>query len=276
MPDIVIHVLVSAVYFGLAWHFWNTRWRHAAAQAGPGAALQPWERSAILVPLALHAALLYDGILGGEELRFGFAHALSAMLWLAAAIYWIENLYVRLEGLQPVVLAAAGLCAMLPAWFPGRLILHGASMEFRAHLALAIVAHSVFMIAILHAALMMFADRVLHRKGRSFVPVASLPPLLSIEQMLFRLIWVAFVLLTLTLASGMALSDSLFGRAMRFNHGTVFALLAWITVGVLLLGRHFYGWRGRTAVRWTVAGFVMVVLANIGTAFVLEVLLRRS
>ena len=260
------------MYLGLAWHFWSTRWRRPAAET----ALLPWERAAILVPIALHGSLLYEGILGGPEMRFGFAHALSAMLWLAAAIYWIENLYVRLEGLQPVVLAVAAVCASLPAWFPGRVLLHGASMEFRAHLVVAIVAHSVFMIAILHAALMMFADRVLHRKGRSFVPVASLPPLLTIEQMLFRLIWVAFVLLTLTLASGMALSDSLFGRAMRFNHETVLAVLAWITVGVLLFGRHFYGWRGRTALRWTIAGFVMVVLANIGTAFVLEVILKRA
>jgi ABC-type uncharacterized transport system permease subunit len=84
------------------------------------------------------------------------------------------------------------------------------------------------------------------------------------------------VLLTLTLATGMTLSESMFGRAMRFNHETVFAVMAWLTFAVLLWGRLVRGWRGRTALRWTVAGFVMVVLANIGTAFVLEVLLHRG
>ena len=86
----------------------------------------------------------------------------------------------------------------------------------------------------------------------------------------------AFVLLTLTLATGMTLSESMFGRAMRLNHETVFAVMAWLTFAVLLWGRLARGWRGRTALRWTVAGFVMVLLANVGTAFVLEVLLRRG
>ena len=94
--------------------------------------------------------------------------------------------------------------------------------------------------------------------------------------MFFRLVAVAFVLLTLTLGSGMTLSETMFGKALRFNHETVFAVMSWLTFAVLLWGRMFRGWRGRTALRWTVAGFVMVVLANIGTAFVLEVLLKRA
>ena len=94
--------------------------------------------------------------------------------------------------------------------------------------------------------------------------------------MFFRLVGAAFVLLTLTLATGMTLSESMFGRAMRLNHETVFAVMAWLTFAVLLWGRLARGWRGRTALRWTVAGFVMVLLANIGTAFVLEVLLHRG
>ena len=287
MPDIVIHALASAAYAGLAWHFWRTRWRAkerlAQALDGTSSAIKTSERAAILVPLALHGWLLYEGIFVTPELRFGFAQALSAMLWLAVLIYWTESLFFRLEGMQPLVLGTAALCASLPIWFPGRLIAHGTSQAFRLHMLLAIVAYSIFTIAILHAALMAVADRLLHKKGRtpsdtSFLrsPIANLPPLLTIEQMLFRLVAAAFVFLTVTLATGMALSDSMFGRAMRFNHETVFAVMSWITFAILLWGRVFRGWRGRTALRWTVAGFVMVLLANIGTAFVLEVILRRS
>ena len=71
------------------------------------------------------------------------------------------------------------------------------------------------------------------------------------------------------------IAHSLFGKAMKFDHKTVFAIASWFIFAALLAGRYFRGWRGRTALRWSLAGFVMVVLANIGTAFVLEVLLRR-
>ena len=289
MPPIVIHAIASAAYAALAWHLWHSRWRSPANARG---ALRPElnaaERLAILAPLALHAWLLAGGIFGAAELRFGFAFALSAMLWLAVLIYWVESLFFSLVGMQPLVLGAAALGVLLPAWFPGRLMADATSPDFKVHLALAIVAYSVFTIALLHAVLMALADRLLHRKnaGKSAAgdgradplhgPAASLPPLLTIERMFFRLVGTAFVLLTLTLATGMALSESLFGRAMRFNHETVFAVMAWLTFAVLLWGRLARGWRGRTALRWTVAGFVMVLLANVGTAFVLEVLLRRG
>jgi len=285
VPSIVIHAIASAAYAALAWHLWRSRWRWAAASAASARPeLNAAERLAILAPLALHAWLLEQGIFGAPELRFGFAFALSAMLWLAVLIYWLESLFFSLVGMQPLVLGAAAIGVLLPAWFPGRLMADAASADFRIHLGLAIVAYSVFTIALLHAVLMALADRLLHRKSAAgetardplHGPAASLPPLLTIERMFFRLVGAAFVLLTLTLATGMTLSESMFGRAMRFNHETVFAVMAWLTFAVLLWGRLARGWRGRTALRWTVAGFVMVVLANIGTAFVLEVLLRRG
>ena len=80
----------------------------------------------------------------------------------------------------------------------------------------------------------------------------------------------------LTLATGIVFSESLFGRALRFDHKTLFALLSWATFAFLLAGRYFYGWRGRQALRWTLAGFVMLLLAYIGSRFVMEVILARS
>jgi ABC-type uncharacterized transport system permease subunit len=84
------------------------------------------------------------------------------------------------------------------------------------------------------------------------------------------------VFLTLTLVTGIAFSETIFGRAMRADHKTVFALLSWITFGLLLAGRALYGWRGRTALRWTLSGFVMLLLAYVGSRFVLEVVLHRA
>lgn len=277
--------MAAAGYAILAWHLWRSRWRGEPRAAPARPELNLAERVAILAPLALHAWLLEQGIFGGPELRFGFAFAVSAMLCLAVLIYWVESLFFSLVGMQPLVLGAAAIGVLLPAWFPGRLMADAAAPDFKIHLGLAIVAYSVFTIALLHAVLMALADRLLHRKGAAsdalsgnllHGPAASLPPLLTIERMFFRLVGVAFVLLTLVLATGMTLSESMFGRAMRLNHETVFAVMAWLTFAVLLWGRLARGWRGRTALRWTVAGFVMVLLANVGTAFVLEVLLRRG
>jgi ABC-type uncharacterized transport system permease subunit len=188
-------------------------------------------------------------------------------------LYWVDSLFYSLEGLEPLILPLAALAVPLPVLFAGRGV-DIQTTEFKVHLALAMIAYSLFTIALLHATLMAIAERRLHQKQASFV--TNLPPLLTLERSLFRVIGIAFVFLTLTLATGMALTNSMFGRLLRFNHETIFAILSWITFAALLLGRYAYGWRGRTALRWTIAGFVMVLLANVGTAFVLEVLLHRN
>ena len=281
MPDIVIHVITAAVYVGLAWHFWNTRWRRPA----PASGLQPWERAAVLVPLGAHGWLLYSQIFATPELRFGFAQALSVMMWLAVVICWVEALVYRMEALYPMALLAAAICAPLPAFFPGRVTPDSVSFEFRLHLIFGMLAYSLFVVATLHAILISKVERRLHgahgeaRAEPGTVlqePLGGVPPLLSLEQLVFRLTAAAFAVLTLTFVIGIAYSESFFGRAMRFDHKTVFVVLSWLTFGLLLAGRLLYGWRGRTAFRWTVAGFLMLMLAYPGSRFVLEVILQRA
>jgi ABC-type uncharacterized transport system permease subunit len=263
----------------LAWHFWNTRWRPRETPAPPAidsAGMQPWERAAIVVPLALHGWTLYEGLFNAAELRFGFAQALSAMTWLAVALVWFESFFYRLDGMEPLVLPLAAVAVPLPAVFPG-LASSGTYAQagaFKLHLALAMIAYGLFVIALLHAMLMAVAERQLHR--RSHFSVMSLPPLLTLEKLLFRVIAAAFAFLTLTLATGIAFSETLFGRPLRADHKTVFAVLSWLTFGLLLAGRWLYGWRGRTATRWTLTGFVLLILAYVGSRFVLEVVLHRS
>ncbi len=289
MPDIVIHVVASALYAGLALHFWQTRWRVPSERGSTlpavSAGLRGWERSAILVALALHGWLLWSLLALPEVPRIGFAHALSAMLWLVVLLCWIENLLVNIAILQPVTLGLAALCVPLTAWFPGR-VPATTSFEFGVHLFLVMLAYGVLATAMLYALLMAAVEQLLHRVHKQAGgqapgaalsgPLANLPPLLALERRLFRLIAIGFALLTLTLETGMSLSDSLFGRALRFNHETLFAIVSWAVFAVLLAGRHLYGWRGRVATRWVLTGFVMVVLAGIGSRFVLEVILGRG
>jgi ABC-type uncharacterized transport system permease subunit len=285
MPDILLHALTSLLYAALTLHFWNTRWRaHAAAEAAPEArGIATWERLAILAPLALHSVLLYNSLVAAPELRFGFSQALSVMLWLAVLIYWVESLMYDLEGMHALALPLAAVCAVLPALFPGMVSPpYTQSLEFRIHLLLAMLAYSLFTIAALHAALMALLERRLHggilagaEGGLLAGPLASLPPLLTLEALLFRLLMMGFVLLTLTLGSGFVFSEELFGKVVRFNHKTVFGVISWFIFAALLTGRYAYGWRGRKALRWTLAGFVSLLLAYVGSKFVLEVILGK-
>jgi ABC-type uncharacterized transport system permease subunit len=128
--------------------------------------------------------------------------------------------------------------------------------------------------------LMAAMDRRLHHE-RIDAPGAlrfldRLPPLLTMERVLFRLISAGFVLLTLTLATGVFFSEEMFGRPLRLDHKTIFAFAAWFVFGGLLAGRAAFGWRGRKALRWTLSGFGLLMLAYVGYRFVFEVVLGRA
>lgn len=281
MPTILLHpplphLLAALLYVGLALRFWRTRWRGAVLDQ-PVKGLASWERAWLLLALALHAVTLGIEVhpAGFDTTRFGFAAALSLMMWLAMAFYWIESFYARMEGLQMLGLPLAAVCVVLPWLIPTQHVLTNAgSAAFRLHLTMAMLAYSLFTLAALHAVLMAVAEKRLHR-GHMTPFFAGLPPLLTMEKLLFRLIHLAFFLLTLTLASGILFSEQIFGKALPFNHKTVFAVLSWIIFAALLAGRHFRGWRGKIALRWTLTGFVTLLLAYVGSRFVLEVLLGR-
>ena len=229
-----------------------------------------------MAALIAHGGALAQGIFPGQAMHFGFSIAFSLIMWLAIAIYWIESFYARMEGLQMLSLPIAAVAVLLPTLFPAQhLLAYVDSPQFRVHFLIAMLSYSLFTLAALHAIVMAVAEKRLH-KGRLTPLLASLPPLLTMEALLFRLIHVAFVLLTLTLITGIGFSETLFGKALTFNHKTVFAIISWIIFAHLLAGRHFFGWRGRKALRWTLAGFVALLLAYVGSRFVLEVILGRT
>ena len=230
---------------------------------------------AILIPLALHGYLLYENLLVGGELNLGVISALSLILWLTMLVYWVASFFYPLVGLQTLVLPLVAIAAVLPALFPGvHMLSQRNSWAFDAHIFVAMLAYSLFTIATLHAGLMSLVEKRLHHAA---VPplLQSLPPLLTMEKLLFRLIAAGFILLTMTLVSGMVFSDQIFGRPWQLNHKMLFGFVSWGVFAVLLMGHHFHGWRGRIAVRWTMSGFVFLMLAYLGTKFVLEVMLHR-
>jgi ABC-type uncharacterized transport system permease subunit len=275
MLPILLHVLAAGAYAALAVYFWKTRWRGAASPASASPGLRAWERLLLTLAVIGHAALLADDVFAGSQFRFGFAPALSIMTLLAVLFYGVESFWYPLEGLPALVLPPAAVCVLLPALFPGSLFTAQAQAPaFIAHVAVAMLASAFFAIGAAHAVLMAVLEKRLHGHARGAAP-AGMPPLLTMERMLFQVLGAGFVLLTLTLASGILFSEEIFGRALRFDHKTVFGLLAWLIFAMLLLGRAAYGWRGRVALKGTFAGFVVLLLAYVGSRFVLEVVLGR-
>ncbi len=275
MPDFVFYLITSLMYAALAVYFWRTRWAAAPEAGAPRAGTRKLEHLMVAVPLTLHAALLYGSVFAGVGVHLGLASAVSVIVWLAVLIYWLGNLFSDVDGLQAMMLPVAAVCAFLPVLFPtARALPHTDLAAFKLHFLIAMLAYSLFTIASLHVLLMALLERRLHG-GNLPAALQKLPPLLTMETLLFRIITAGFILLTLTLASGIVYSEELFGSALRFSHKTVFGIMSWLIFAALLGGRQRYGWRGRVAVRWTLAGFLMLVLAYVGSKFVLEVILGR-
>ncbi len=230
-----------------------------------------WARRALGLAWLLHAAALGWG-LWGEAPRFGFAPALSMTAWLALTVYAIERqLFPQLRARWMLALLAA-LSLLLAQLFPGQPLHATASAWLPLHLALGIACYGLFAAAVVHAWLMTRAERRI-RQGQD--PDSGMP-LLTLERLTFRFVTAGFVLLTATLLAGMLFGEQLYGRAWRWDHKTVFSLLSWLTFAVLLLGRARFGWRGRSAVRVLYAGAALLLLAYVGSRFVLEVVLHRS
>jgi ABC-type uncharacterized transport system permease subunit len=163
----------------------------------------------------------------------------------------------------------------LQAYFHNNVIVAFANDPlFVTHIAIALLAYSLFTFAALHALLMAAAERSFHQKT-SLIKMPSFPPIMTMEALLFRIISLGFVLLTFTLISGMLFSEQIFHQALKLNHKNIFTIISWLIFGSLLIGRAKYGWRGRTAIRWTLTGFVVLLLAYVGSKFVLEILLSR-
>ena len=206
----------------------------------------------------------------------GVGDSISVIIWLTVLIYWLGGFFYRLEGLQVFIAGAAALLVWFPLLLPSvRPLAHTDLPAFRLHLLISLLAYSLFTIASLQALMMAVLERRLHG-GSLPAFLQSLPPLLTMERILFRIIALGFVLLTLTLGSGMLFSEELFGKPLQFTSQSRVRHSQLVHLRVRCsLGRQIYGWRGRIALRWTLAGFVVLVLAYIGSKFVLEFILHR-
>jgi len=233
--------------------------------------------------LAQGAAIFLDAIALDEptaRARFGFAPALSVTTWLVLAVYALES---RRLGLPVVRRALAGLAAatVVLAWlFPGQPHPVVGSPLAPLHWLTGFASYGLIGAALLHAALLRHAEKQMRATsgGSGQMPAAGAlqgqalgMPLLRLESLTLRFVAAGFIMLSLTLVLG-----ALFAKPWKWDHKTVFSVMSWAVFAVLLVGRHRFGWRGRQAIRWLIAGSTLLLLAYVGSRFVFEVVLHRS
>lgn len=226
-----------------------------------------------LTAAGLHGAVLIHLVFSGPGLDLSFFKVASLVSWLAALLVLLAAMSRPVENLGIAVLPLAALSLLLVELSPVRPDrISNIPPELEWHIILSILAYSLLSIAALQAALLYIQDRHLHNKQPGGF-IRALPPLQTMESLLFQMIALGFGVLSLALLTGAVAIEDMF--AQHLVHKTVLSILAWVVFGVLLWGRWQFGWRGRTAIRWSLTGFVVLMLAYFGSKMVLEFILHR-
>ncbi len=223
--------------------------------------------------LAAHGALAWQLVWAHGELNMslfrasivisaGLVGLLLLMSWHRAA----RNLFLAIYPLAMLTIIAALIFHAPPRY------VQQLGVGMLAHITLAITAYCLFTLAGIQALLVYMQNRQLKNNYNSLL-IRNLPPLQTMESLLFELVWAGLILLTLAIITGSLFVDSLF--AQHLVHKTVFSLLSWLVFAGLLFGRYAWGWRGVTASRWTLAGFILLMLAYYGSKFALEMIFHH-
>jgi ABC-type uncharacterized transport system permease subunit len=226
-----------------------------------------------LAALVCHAIVAWNSVVKDDGIELGF-YKISALIFLVINITCIASLIRRplqnlLVALFPLSAMAVLVSTYAPDTSPLRTDLGGGIL---LHIGSSILAYAVLTLAAAQAALLSAQDHQLkHRHTRGLIQI--LPPLQLMETMLFELLWVGVILLSVAIASGFVFVDDIF--AQHVAHKTILTIVAWVVYSTLLWGHYQLGWRSKTAVRISLAGFGLLMLAFFGSKLVQEVILQH-
>ncbi|MEJ2343829.1 MAG: cytochrome c biogenesis protein CcsA [Gammaproteobacteria bacterium] len=223
--------------------------------------------------VVLHGGLLYQTLVSAHGINLGFFNAGSLVSWLIALILLLTAIRKPVENLGIVLFPVAAIAIVVDGSFTSRHIIHATGhWQLDAHILISFIAYSLLTIAMVQAVLLAIQEHHLrNRQPGGFI--RALPPLQTMESLLFQMIAIGFSLLTVGLLIGLLFLHNIF--AQHLVHKTVLSLIGWFVFAILLWGRWRYGWRGRIAIRWTLGGFITLMLAYFGSKMVLELILHR-
>jgi ABC-type uncharacterized transport system permease subunit len=234
--------------------------------------LEPIAWALALAAVVAHSDAIVHMMRINGPFSIGLLEAISLLAWTLAVLACLISIDRQNRVLGAILLASAAFGAAVTD--AGRSYAEAATpgWELTAHILLSMAAAALLFAAAVTAGLLVFLDRRLRTRRLADLP-SILPPLDALEKVMFRLIGAGFIFLTLSLFTGFVFVTNLFTQHLM--HKTVLSLVAWILFGMLLIGRIRFGWRGRSAVRWTLSGFAVLALAYFGSKFVLENVLGR-
>lgn len=136
-----------------------------------------------------------------------------------------------------------------------------------AHIMLSVVAYCVLSIAAIQAVLIYAQNNNLKKRNNTIL-LRNLPPLLTMEKLLFEMLWSGTILLGLAITAGFIFVDDLFTQ--KLAHKTFFSIAAFLIFSTLLYGRQIHGWRGVKASKLTLWGAICLMLGFFGSKLALE------
>ena len=239
----------------------------AASQGSQFAGKNQWAKLGLFgfgaIAFLLHGILLYHliDIKSGQNLYF--FNLLSLGAWLTGGMVLLLAIRKPVHNLLLIIYPIALIAIVLDYFFPGKYVVQTAiSMQAFIHILLAVFAFSIFCIAVLQAILLAVQDSLLRSRHGSKL-MHLLPPIETMEHILFATIAVGFALLSILIFDAVMAFHGIVDY--RLWQKTLIAVIAWMIFAILLWGRHFAGWRGRAAIYWTLTGFILLMIVYFGT-----------
>lgn len=231
----------------------------------------PWLQALSVTAIAFHWAGLYPMLVSPAGINFSFFATASLVAVTVNSLILISGIRKPLHSLYLLLMPLSVVCIgfLITTHQPSHF--SALSDGLAAHVILSLLAYSLLTIATAQALVIAYQTHQL-RLHQLAGPVKLLPPLQTMEALLFELLWLGFLTLTAAIATGFSFIEDLL--AQHLAHKTVFSVIAWLIYAALLAGRLRFGWRGNTAVRFTLGGFAALMLAFFGSKFVLELVLQ--
>ncbi|WP_245539483.1 cytochrome C assembly family protein [Thiofilum flexile] len=231
-----------------------------------------WLKPLMLIALAAHGLSLLWLMRTHMGFALSFNLAASLVMWLTNLLLFFAQLKRPVQSLSLFTLPFTLISLLIQMFSQPTGYMISLNNGLDIHIIISLLAYSMLTLAAFQAILLSIQNHYLHKR-QSILILKSLPPLLDMEDLLFRLIFTGVILLTLGLLTGFIYLTDLF--AQHVAHKTVLSLIAWLIFTTLLIGHWRYGWRGRIAIRWTLIGSVILMLGFLGSKFVIEYLVQR-
>jgi ABC-type uncharacterized transport system permease subunit len=220
--------------------------------------------------MLLQASILNSVIIQPEGLNLGFFAAFSLIAWLISIQILLSSIYRRIESLGIVAFPVSGFATIAASQHFSDNLISITSNAVQGHVMVSLIAYSLITLGAFQAGLLAYQDRSIrqHHPGGF---IRYLPPLHDMETLLFQFLGFGFLCLSASLLTGFFYLENIF--AQHLVHKTVLSIVSWVILAVLLFGRLKFGWRGQTAIRWTLSAFAFLMLAFFGSKLVLEFIL---